>query len=191
MGEKRYLKNKFSSILANSLVLVSEEIQKTKRLIYMCACMFVILSPHPLDILKSFKLKWYVFKTTWEKEFPGGLVKTLTSNAGGAELKKTQTQKQYYNKFNKDFKKSPHKQYYNKFNEDFLNGPHQKKGGEVVQSIQIKQDWQLDDKLLKLSNSKVGFIVLIFLHLFSSVTQSYLTLCNPVDCSTPGFPVHH
>ena len=26
---------------------------------------------------------------------------------------------------------------------------------------------------------------------FSSVTQSYLTLCDPVDCSTPGLPVHH
>ena len=26
---------------------------------------------------------------------------------------------------------------------------------------------------------------------FSSVTQSCLTLCDPVDCSTPGFPVHH
>ena len=24
-----------------------------------------------------------------------------------------------------------------------------------------------------------------------SVTQSYPTLCDPVDCSTPGFPVHH
>ena len=23
------------------------------------------------------------------------------------------------------------------------------------------------------------------------VTQSRLTLCNPMDCSTPGFPVHH
>ena len=22
-------------------------------------------------------------------------------------------------------------------------------------------------------------------------TQSCLTLCNPMDCSTPGFPVHH
>ena len=27
--------------------------------------------------------------------------------------------------------------------------------------------------------------------LFSSVTQSCLTLCDPVDCSMPGFPVHH
>ena len=26
---------------------------------------------------------------------------------------------------------------------------------------------------------------------FSSVAQSYLTLCNPMDCSTPGLPVHH
>ena len=25
----------------------------------------------------------------------------------------------------------------------------------------------------------------------SSVAQSWLTLCNPMDCSTPGFPVHH
>ena len=26
---------------------------------------------------------------------------------------------------------------------------------------------------------------------FSSVTQSCLTLCNPLDCSAPGFPVFH
>ena len=26
---------------------------------------------------------------------------------------------------------------------------------------------------------------------FSSVTHSCPTLCNPMDCSTPGFPVHH
>ena len=26
---------------------------------------------------------------------------------------------------------------------------------------------------------------------FSSVTQSFPTLCNPVDFSTPGLPVHH
>ena len=25
----------------------------------------------------------------------------------------------------------------------------------------------------------------------SSVTQSRLTLCDPMDYSTPGFPVHH
>ena len=26
---------------------------------------------------------------------------------------------------------------------------------------------------------------------FSSVAQSCLTLCDPMNCSTPGFPVHH
>ena len=26
---------------------------------------------------------------------------------------------------------------------------------------------------------------------FSSVTQSCLTLCDPMECSTPGLPVHH
>ena len=26
---------------------------------------------------------------------------------------------------------------------------------------------------------------------FSSITQSCLTLCDSMDCSTPGFPVHH
>ena len=26
---------------------------------------------------------------------------------------------------------------------------------------------------------------------FSSVTQSCLTLCDPMDCSTPGLPAHH
>ena len=27
--------------------------------------------------------------------------------------------------------------------------------------------------------------------LFCSVTNSGWTLCNPMDCNTPGFPVHH
>ena len=26
---------------------------------------------------------------------------------------------------------------------------------------------------------------------FNSVTQSYPTLCDPMDCSTPSLPVHH
>ena len=26
---------------------------------------------------------------------------------------------------------------------------------------------------------------------FSSAAQSCPTLCDPMDCSTPGFPVHH
>ena len=30
-----------------------------------------------------------------------------------------------------------------------------------------------------------------WLRQFSSVVQLCLTLCDPMDCSTPGFPVHH
>ena len=30
-----------------------------------------------------------------------------------------------------------------------------------------------------------------FSNQFSSVTQSCLTVCKPMNCSTPGFPVHH
>ena len=39
---------------------------------------------------------------------------------------------------------------------------------------------------LKLSNSKCWLLF----H-FSSVAQSYLILCDPMDYSMPGFPVHH
>jgi len=35
------------------------------------------------------------------------------------------------------------------------------------------------------------FVSVFLLHPLTSVTQSILTLCNPTDCSTPGFTVHH
>ena len=41
----------------------------------------------------------------------------------------------------------------------------------------------------KLKNFWVGIFLCHFQ--FSSVTQSCLILCNPMDYSTPGFPVHH
>ena len=36
-----------------------------------------------------------------------------------------------------------------------------------------------------------GHSILFFKIQCSSVAQSCLTLCNPMDCSTPGLPVHH
>ena len=44
------------------------------------------------------------------------------------------------------------------------------------------------------SRAHMCFIILILLathYRFSSVAQSCPTLCDPMDCSTPGFPVHH
>ena len=49
----------------------------------------------------------------------------------------------------------------------------------------IKQDtWNRWRPLLSLKSRKVSVQ-------FSSVAQSWLTLCNPMNCSTPGLPVHH
>ena len=36
-----------------------------------------------------------------------------------------------------------------------------------------------------------GSVNLFFPFQFSSITQSCPTFCNPMDCSTLGFPVHH
>ena len=41
-----------------------------------------------------------------------------------------------------------------------------------------------------LSEKKTKNRMYILVH-FSSVTQSCPTLCEPMDCSTPGLPVHH
>ena len=55
-------------------------------------------------------------------------------------------------------------------------------------------------RLSKSQLQKVNLIHTVFkkvmeklLHMtqFSSVTQSCLSLCNPMDCSTSGFPIHH
>ena len=39
--------------------------------------------------------------------------------------------------------------------------------------------------------SRLRRMLAVGLSQFSSVSQLCLTLCNPMDCSTPGFPVHH
>ena len=44
---------------------------------------------------------------------------------------------------------------------------------------------------LKLLNVYYLLKVIITFVQFSSVAQSCLTLCDPMDCSTPGLPVHH
>ena len=59
--------------------------------------------------------------------------------------------------------------------------------------IQVSQE---AGKVVWYSHLLKNFPQLVVIHTvkgfqFSSVTQSYLTLCDPMDCSTPGFPVHH
>ena len=43
--------------------------------------------------------------------------------------------------------------------------------------------WQIDGETME--------TVTDFIFQFSSVTQSCLTLCDPMNCSTLGLPVHH
>ena len=66
-------------------------------------------------------------------------------------------------------------------------------------SSQQKQDLELTvaqiiSSLLQnsgLNQRKVEKTTRPFRYQFSSVIQSCPTLCDPMDCSTPGFPVHH
>ena len=52
--------------------------------------------------------------------------------------------------------------------------------------------WDLMAILLNVKKKTFYFPHILFSSVqFSSVAQSCPTLCDPMDCSTPGFPVHH
>ena len=54
--------------------------------------------------------------------------------------------------------------------------------------------WLLGDctfGFLLCSQTPSGFDLHFFFSQFSSVAQSCLSLCNPMNCSRPGLPVHH
>ena len=48
-----------------------------------------------------------------------------------------------------------------------------------------------EEAMRYLTDLRTGELLRLALVQFSSVTQSCPTLCNPMDCSTPGFSVHH
>ena len=77
---------------------------------------------------------------------------------------------------------------------------HFEKGGERVSKINQPHDqvsWKerfLSPLSLKRTIPGLSLVLLEVMPLAKSVllfTQSCLTLCNPMDCSTPGLPVHH
>ena len=54
--------------------------------------------------------------------------------------------------------------------------------------------WPSKGKLSEVKIKTTAFALMEFTHSsrqLSSVAQSCLTLCNPMDCSMPGFPVHY
>ena len=63
----------------------------------------------------------------------------------------------------------------------------------TAHSLVIKQLWSLVIKQLTwiLKKGRFPSKYIVHYHHFSSVIQLCQTLCDPMDCSTPGFPVHH
>ena len=66
-------------------------------------------------------------------------------------------------------------------------------GEEELKSLLMKVKEESEKVGLKLSNQKTRIMASspISSVQFSSVTQSCLTLCNSMNRSTPGLPVHH
>ena len=56
---------------------------------------------------------------------------------------------------------------------------------EELKSLRMKVKEESENAGLKLNMQKSRS------HCYCSVTQSCPTLCDPTDCSTPGFPVLH
>ena len=50
--------------------------------------------------------------------------------------------------------------------------------------------WRVYEGEKRLHENSLNYIINQFIQ-FSSVTQSCPTLCDSMDCSTPGLPVHH
>ena len=64
---------------------------------------------------------------------------------------------------------------------------------QIWKTQQWPQDWKKSVliPIPKKGNDKEFSNYLTSILIFSSVTQSCLTLSNPMDCSMPGLPVHH
>ena len=63
--------------------------------------------------------------------------------------------------------------------------------GELHQIFKVIKEENLQPKILYLTLLSFRFEREMKKPHFSSVPQSYPTLCDPMNCSTPGLPVHH
>ena len=64
------------------------------------------------------------------------------------------------------------------------------KRNNISKYVQVRHLWTIL-KWLQFKESILLQLLPISSVQFSSVAQSCMTLCNPMDCSTPSFPVHH
>ena len=65
-------------------------------------------------------------------------------------------------------------------------------GSDLVDLLTVEYGFGIYSKYFPRSEwPKSVAPMIMYMYQFSSVTQSCLTLCDPMDCSTPGFPVYH
>ena len=57
--------------------------------------------------------------------------------------------------------------------------------------MKVKEKSEKASLKLNIQKTKITASSLISSVQFSSVAQSCLTLCDPMDCSMPGLPAHH
>ena len=62
---------------------------------------------------------------------------------------------------------------------------------EELKSPLMKVKVESEKLGLKLNIQKTKIMASDPISQFNSVAQSCLTLCNPMNCSTPGLPIHH
>ena len=62
---------------------------------------------------------------------------------------------------------------------------------DVFMKFRLKAEYNHPVVLGTISNKQVKQFCKFITVQFSSVTQSCLTVCNSMDCSMPGFTVHH
>ena len=66
-----------------------------------------------------------------------------------------------------------------------------------AKNLEMQLFYDLNSQRVRAKTREINEKVMIWLTVFftsvqfNSVTQSCLTLCDPMDCSTPGFLVHH
>ena len=60
----------------------------------------------------------------------------------------------------------------------------------LLQCMKVESESEVANSCLSLTQL-FNFLYSFYLSALSLVAQSYLTLCNPMDCSTPGLSVHH
>ena len=64
-------------------------------------------------------------------------------------------------------------------------------GSSLAHPIFWQNDFYFGNRLHSVNINHSPIFILLPSVQFSSVTQSCQTLCDPMDCRTPGLPVHH